>query len=68
MVPVRTCVACRKRAPRTELLRVVVHEDRLVVRDKLRREADKKQEQENPEAVKAPAVCLELVKPALCDG
>ncbi|MEJ6488270.1 YlxR family protein [Leucobacter sp. USCH14] len=34
MVPVRTCVACRKRAPRTELLRVVVHEDRLVVDDR----------------------------------
>ncbi|MEV8336874.1 YlxR family protein [Leucobacter sp. NPDC077196] len=34
MVPVRTCVACRKRAPRTELLRVVAHEGRLLVDDR----------------------------------
>ncbi|WP_082677953.1 YlxR family protein [Leucobacter chromiiresistens] len=34
MVPVRTCVACRERAARTELLRVVVHEGRLVVDDR----------------------------------
>ncbi|MBL3688819.1 YlxR family protein [Leucobacter chromiireducens] len=34
MDAVRTCVACRKRAPRTELLRVVVHEGRLCVDDR----------------------------------
>ncbi len=34
MVPVRTCVACRKRAPRTEMLRVVVREGRLLVDDR----------------------------------
>ncbi|QIM18014.1 YlxR family protein [Leucobacter coleopterorum] len=34
MVPVRTCVACRKRAPRTDLLRVVLRDDRLVADDR----------------------------------
>ncbi|QBE48546.1 YlxR family protein [Leucobacter triazinivorans] len=34
MDSVRTCVACRKRASRTELLRVVVHEGRLVADDR----------------------------------
>ncbi|GAB2565774.1 YlxR family protein [Leucobacter ruminantium] len=34
MVSVRTCVACRKRATRAELLRVVLHDGRLIVDDR----------------------------------
>ena len=34
MVPVRTCVACRKRASRPDLLRVVFHENQLIVDDR----------------------------------
>ncbi|WP_336659059.1 YlxR family protein [Leucobacter sp. USHLN153] len=34
IVAVRTCVACRLRAPRTELLRVVLREGRLEVDDR----------------------------------
>ncbi|UOQ61647.1 YlxR family protein [Leucobacter rhizosphaerae] len=34
MVAVRTCVACRKRAPRTALLRVVAHEGQLLADDR----------------------------------
>ena len=34
MDPIRTCVACRMRATRAELLRVVVRDDRLLVDDR----------------------------------
>ncbi|PRI10572.1 YlxR family protein [Leucobacter massiliensis] len=34
MDSVRTCVACRKRAPRTELLRVALQDGRLVADDR----------------------------------
>jgi predicted RNA-binding protein YlxR (DUF448 family) len=34
MYSVRTCVACRKRASRAELLRVVLHDDRLIADDR----------------------------------
>jgi predicted RNA-binding protein YlxR (DUF448 family) len=34
MDSVRTCVACRKRASRAELLRVVLHDDRLIADDR----------------------------------
>ncbi|WP_075201300.1 MULTISPECIES: YlxR family protein [Leucobacter] len=34
MDAVRTCVACRQRASRTDLLRVVAHENRLDVDDR----------------------------------
>ena len=31
MEPVRTCIGCRSRAPRTELIRLVVHHGELIV-------------------------------------
>lgn len=34
MDPIRTCVACRKQAARAELLRLVVHDDHLVIDDR----------------------------------
>ncbi|MFV0433375.1 MAG: YlxR family protein [Leucobacter sp.] len=34
MDSIRTCVACRKRAPRAELLRVVLRDNRLIVDDR----------------------------------
>ncbi|UOQ56475.1 YlxR family protein [Leucobacter allii] len=34
MVAVRTCVACRSRGARTELLRVVLHDGRLLADDR----------------------------------
>lgn len=34
MVAVRTCVACRRRAPRTDVLRVVLHGNRLIPDDR----------------------------------
>ncbi len=34
MDPVRTCVACRRKAPRDDLLRVVLHEGRLIPDDR----------------------------------
>ena len=34
MDPIRTCVACRKRATRAELLRVVARDGRLLVDDR----------------------------------
>ena len=34
MDPVRTCVACRQRASRTDLLRVVLSENQLIVDDR----------------------------------
>jgi predicted RNA-binding protein YlxR (DUF448 family) len=34
MVPVRTCVACRQRASRADLLRVVLHDGQLTADDR----------------------------------
>lgn len=34
MVPVRTCVACRKRSSRTDLLRVVLRDGQLIADDR----------------------------------